>query len=358
MTGWLFSFIRFVLVSLLLFTLVGVCGGCVKGSQSTGFKTYTDSVKGYSFSYPGNWQKVEPDLLSAGEAVAFYEPGRGKGMPPFVSITAVPMTEMITLDDYLKSEMSIAAGDVNYTLMSKDDIVVNGVAAKRIIANYDHETMPATAMQAIMIYGNSAWLINCMCSPSIYNTYKPTFDRVINSFKFSGVSAAAQSKQSAYTEMLTYTDTANGLSVSYPRDWKEMPQNLLGGLMNIMGGKGTVAAGFWAPAAAEYGFTPNFIVARTALQYEQTLESAYNEVKLETEQEKGYAFISKDYLTIDGIPAIKYIYQSSQIANSIHVFIILVRGKTGWVILFSCAPQSFNSLEPTFDAIAGSLVTD
>lgn len=153
---------------------------------------------------------------------------------------------------------------------------------------------------------------------------------------------------------LTYTDQANGFSIDYPSGWERMPGWLLGGAEMFLGGGGNIAAGFGAPAKEEHGFTPNFSIARITLPYEQGLQAGYEDLKLTVEQEDGYIFISKDDLTVDGIPAIKYVYRSSYIADSTTMYVYLVQGTIAWLITFSCAPQSFDSLEPTFDAIANS----
>ena len=168
------------------------------------------------------------------------------------------------------------------------------------------------------------------------------------------VTVVAPDQTASPSGFITYNDTTNGFSISYPKDWEKIPQTLIGGVESLLGGAGNIIVGFWAPAKAEYGFTPNFTVAKASLPYEQNLEAGYEEIKLVAEQEEGYAFISKDYMTIDGISAIKYVYRSSEISDSTQMYILLMQGKVAWLITLSCAPQSFNSLESTFDTIANS----
>jgi len=156
----------------------------------------------------------------------------------------------------------------------------------------------------------------------------------------------------------TYTDAQNGFSIAYPKDWEKIPQTLLGGVeMVVGGGTKSILVGFWALAKTEHDFTPNFTIAKAEMPYEVDLDAEYGAMKADSEQEKGYAFIAEDYMTIDGIQAIKYVYRSSEVTDSTQMFMLLAQGKVVWFITLSCAPQSFNSLEPTFDAIAGSLRT-
>jgi len=107
--------------------------------------------------------------------------------------------------------------------------------------------------------------------------------------------------------LLTYADEVNGFSISYPRDWESLPKELRG--------EDTIA-GFCTPQGTAENRVAIFLVDKYTLPYEQSLQAGYEELKLAAKQEDGYIFISKDDLTISGVPAIKYVYRSSYISDS------------------------------------------
>lgn len=146
----------------------------------------------------------------------------------------------------------------------------------------------------------------------------------------------------APSALLTYTDETNGFSISYPGNWERAPEELLGGAI----------VGFSAPRE-EHGGKPNFTVFRRELPSEMSVDSFFETSKSGLQAVEGYTFVSKQDIVIDGMPAIKYVYTVSRGGTTIKgMQVLLVQGKSGWIITHTCAPESFGSLEPTFDAIA------
>ena len=81
--------------------------------------------------------------------------------------------------------------------------------------------------------------------------------------------------------LLTYVDESNGLSISYPRDWSMMPEELLGAAI----------IGFNAPEA-EHGSTPNFTVLRMNLSSEMSVNDLFKISKASLEALDGYTSVS------------------------------------------------------------------
>ncbi|MBN1691653.1 MAG: hypothetical protein JW901_11590 [Dehalococcoidia bacterium] len=347
---------RFVYFAILLLLIVaavaGAFSGCVRGSQSSTFKTYQDSIHGYSFFYPAGWKQVDPALLQAGEYIAFWDPDKGNGMPPYVSISEIPLVERMTLADYFKSEMTMVNRDESYTFISSEDIVINGIPAKKHVALFDHETTPAKVMQGIMVYGNSGWIVNCMCSPSKYNTYKPTFDSILNSFRIMGSSAAAAPATPAATgsspsaAWVTHRDTVNGYSISVPGDWDALPEsdwsdNTIYGLQSLDYAKHKAVI---------------FVVNKYTQTSSLPLQSEYKSVQSQFAQLSGYQFISDEQITVAGIPSIKYICQvTDDGVSEIIVMVIFIQDDKVWWIPMICAPSSeFSSNELIYNKIIDS----
>jgi hypothetical protein len=154
-------------------------------------------------------------------------------------------------------------------------------------------------------------------------------------------------------KLLTYIDESTGFSISYPRDWGEVPRELWKGMQTE---EGEILITFWSP----YPHKLNFIVWKEELSYPMDLQNYY-EVKKEKVKERAlmlnnYAFISEEDLAIDDMPAIKHIFTHStpdgRPAKSMHVY--LVKNQTAWVISFSGEPTSLDAFKSTFDAIISS----
>ena len=140
-----------------------------------------------------------------------------------------------------------------------------------------------------------------------------------------------------------YTDATNGFSISYPQDWEPMPQEFM--TEDSVIGFRTLGT---TPAA--------FYVEKSQLAPGGNLQTAYAELKQVAEASPGYSFISRDDITVNGIPAFKYIFQRSYDGTpAALVYAYLVHGGVEWTIQLSCAPvQSYTQYQPTFDSIIGS----
>ncbi|MFC2050637.1 PsbP-related protein [Chloroflexota bacterium] len=332
-------------VSLLL--LLSLVPGCVtvvspdQTAQPSGFLTYTDTTNGFSISYPSDWERVSQEFLTQGEYVAFWALKLGNGMPPYLSVLESDLTPGTSLEAFFEEEKAIAEAHPGYTFISKEKVVVNGIPGIKLVSTLVEADTPAKVMQLLLVHGNSSWVITCLCAPGLYGNYESTFDSIINSFQISGASTTAPSPTSS--GFTPYTDTTNSFSISYPSDWEPVPQELISDSV-IFGVRklGTTRA----IVLVNKSFLPNV----------GTLETAYEEIRLVHEAEPGYIFISKDHLTIDGIPAFKYVFQVSFDGTpATVVYVYLVQGNVDWLIQLSCVPpQSYTQYQPTFDAIIGS----
>ncbi len=343
---------RFMLVALSLMALIGSGAGCVtvvapdEEVPTSALLTYTDEVNGFSISYPRDWESL-PKELRGEDTIAGFRTPQG---------TAEHRVAIFLVDKYILpyeqtlqagyEELKLGAEQGGYAFVSKDQLMVGGVPAIKCVLQKSFD-QPTTMMVVYLVQGNVEWVVTFACVSDSFGSLEPTLDTIATSFRLLGTAAPTSA-------FLTYTDQTNGFSIDYPSDWERMPEWLLGGAEMLLGGGGNIAVGFWAPAKEEHGFTPNFTIAKATLPYEQGPQAGYEELKLTAEQEEGYIFISKGDLTISGVPAIKYVYRSSYISDSTTMYVYLVQGRVGWLITLSCAPQSFGSLEPTFDAIANN----
>ena len=184
-------------------------------------------------------------------------------------------------------------------------------------------------------------------------SYPAIYQLHIEKSQNSKISTSEDQKGKA-TDLLTYIDESNGFSISYPRDWEEMPREIWKGVQTE---EGEILIAFWSP----YPHKLNFIVWKEELSYPMNIQNYY-EVKKEKVKERAlmlnnYAFISAEDLAIDGIPAKKDIFTHSTPSGrpSKSMYVYMVKNQTAWVISFSGEPASFDDFKSTFDAIISSL---
>ena len=64
--------------------------------------------------------------------------------------------------------------------------------------------------------------------------------------------------------------------------------------------------------------------------------------------------ISKERITVDSIPAIKWAYQSPSVKSVTQMHVSFIREDVAWMFIFTCAEKAFNSNEATFDSMIAS----
>ena len=143
---------------------------------------------------------------------------------------------------------------------------------------------------------------------------------------------------------LTYVDDINGFSISYPSIWVRQPDVPEGGVV-----------AFAAPADAGQSTGASFLVMRVESPAEMSLQSKYDSMKADLEPLPGFSVVSEQDIIIDGIPSKKLIFTHTE--NGLptkSMKVLLMKGKVTWSIILTSLPESFSSLEPTFDSIANS----
>ena len=146
---------------------------------------------------------------------------------------------------------------------------------------------------------------------------------------------------------ITYTDVANGFSISYPEDWDIAPEE--------MWGEWTLVA-FWAPAACG-DLIPNFAVIVEELPFPISLQTYWDSGKRQLASLAGYTPISEEEVTMAGRPAIKHVFSESEYgvtSNDMKVF--FVEGTMAWILGCFSVPECWGQYEPTFDTIADSFL--
>jgi hypothetical protein len=121
---------------------------------------------------------------------------------------------------------------------------------------------------------------------------------------------------------------------------------------SIVGDSTDIIIGFWAPSE-EYGVTTNVLFAREELPEGMDIYT-YFELAQQSFKEEQPVTIAKEQITVDGIPGIKWTYQSPSAESVIQTHVSFVREDSAWMFIFTCAEKAFDTNEATFDFIVDS----
>ena len=147
--------------------------------------------------------------------------------------------------------------------------------------------------------------------------------------------------------LLTYTDTNNGFSISYPQDWALVPKDLLSA-QDIVG--------FWAPEAENKG-KPVVSVAKQECSPDTSPEHYFQILKVALQESPAYDYqlISQKNLTIDSSAAIRHTFVYVRGEEKLEAMqIYLVKSESVWIMTCLCSPEFFDLFKPVFDTIVSS----
>ena len=148
---------------------------------------------------------------------------------------------------------------------------------------------------------------------------------------------------------LSHTDVISGFSIDYPDTWEQIPEELIEGYTGEMG-----ISGFWAPVACAEVIT-NFNVVTEELPFPMSVDTYFDASQRHIRSFEGYTPVSDEEISVNGIEAIKHIYDVTLDMETMkQMQVYLVEGTLGWVITFACAADCWQQYEDVFDHIAVS----
>ena len=151
--------------------------------------------------------------------------------------------------------------------------------------------------------------------------------------------------EDAASSVSAYSNSEYAFYFTYPKDWTEMPESIIGQEADII-------TGFWAPSE-EYGITTNVLVAREKLPEGMDIYT-YFELAQQSFTEGPPVTIAEEQITVDNIPGIKWTYRTPSAENVIQMHVSFIREDVAWMFIFTCAEKAFNANEATFDSIIDS----
>ena len=141
---------------------------------------------------------------------------------------------------------------------------------------------------------------------------------------------------------LTYTDEANGFSISYPEDW-DIVQDWMSTHVSF---RDSVLYGI---------FASTIDVVSEELPYSMSIQAFHDAAKLNFQDSEGYTLVSEEELIIDGKTAIKHVYTMSILGlTGQQMEVYLMEDKTVWILNFNTVPAFWSQYEDTFNTVARS----
>lgn len=145
-----------------------------------GFLTYTDNISGFSISYPMGWNVVPADELET-DLAAFSAPSLCAGYLSYVVIFTAPYSS--DLQSYYFEVKDIISELEGYTLISEEELMVDGIPAIKLIYTHTDFGYALQNMGQILVNEETGWNIRASTPPECWNVYEDTFNTIIGSFQ-------------------------------------------------------------------------------------------------------------------------------------------------------------------------------
>ena len=143
-----------------------------------------------------------------------------------------------------------------------------------------------------------------------------------------------------------YTNSDNGFTIEYPKTWIDKSKETT---------KPSVLALFMDPKSCD-SIGANFVIMKETLDTALSAKAYFDltQSALRTNMSQ-YTPLSTDEVTINGSKAIKHDYTWVNDNKTVHQRIIfLVKNKTGYLIIFSCAQSCYDNSASDFGKISNS----
>ncbi len=162
------------LLALVVTTVTVACCPATEGQPTlpSGYVWYHNDDFGCSVGHPEGWVM----LMETASAVTIGDPGNKTD----VAIGVESVSSNTTLEAYVmeSKDGAIAAGAI---ILSEGPIEVNNRAGYELVLTLSNEEITVTMRAAIFIVDTTAYFIVCTANEEDYNTFKDTFDTIINS---------------------------------------------------------------------------------------------------------------------------------------------------------------------------------
>ena len=157
-----------------------------KSSNGTNFLTYSDSTYGIRIQYPSSWLKEESHNQTSNDIVKFSSPAT-TAPASLTIIGGNPAPQSIPLRIYADASISaLRQSFSNFSLIGSNATILAGIPAHKIVYT---ATLPSSGvalefMQILTIKDDKNFVITFGSLPTIYSSYLPTIQKMVDSFAF------------------------------------------------------------------------------------------------------------------------------------------------------------------------------
>jgi hypothetical protein len=153
------------------------------------FLTYTNDTYGLKIQYPSNWLKEESHNQTSNDIVKFSAPNRAA--PASLNIVGgKPAPQNIPLITYIDASIdALRQSFSNFSLIGSNATTLGDSPAQKIVYT---ATLPLSGvelkfMQIFTIKDSKSFVITFGTLPTIFSTYLPTVQKMIDSFAFTSI---------------------------------------------------------------------------------------------------------------------------------------------------------------------------
>src|SRR5919108_5183727 len=155
-------------------------------NNSTNFLTYSNSTYGIKIQYPSSWLKEESHNQSSNDIVKFSAPVAAA--PASLNIVGgKPAPQSIPLAVYINASIYLLRHSFNnFSLIDSNATTLGTSPAHKIVytARLPSSGIELEFMQIFTIKDNKSFVITFGSLPTIFSTYSPTIQKMVDSFAF------------------------------------------------------------------------------------------------------------------------------------------------------------------------------
>jgi hypothetical protein len=174
-----------IVITILILILSLICISCTpsKSSKPSKFLTYTDKANGFSIDYPEGWYIKHPKKPPQLKVAIFSKKYGINPVGILVGKYRVPGYNLKSFSEYRIDHLSNNTKDFNF--ISTEELTVNDMKAIKHTYTRKVGQTKYKSVEICLVENGIGWIINCNSPLKTFDSNKPIFDTVLNSFSLS-----------------------------------------------------------------------------------------------------------------------------------------------------------------------------
>lgn len=172
------------------FLICTLLAAIVMGCDSTSDKPADDGVKFISFeneefklSFPSDWSDVTANYPGLNFVIVAPPDEKTDRFPENVSVAIQPIGDTLTMDRFLEvTEQQMAKYLPDYVMIEKNTVQKNNMDCLVLEYQATQKDKPHRYIQNVYIYFGKAYIVTFTAEQIIFNEYRKTGEKILNSF--------------------------------------------------------------------------------------------------------------------------------------------------------------------------------